>query len=178
MIEFYYYIPQHIIDTYSYFQIWEYDEKDQLNIESPFFDIENMKKAYDDGIEKLLMEINKKNSKFCRDQSAISLDFLKRSILEDITIYMVDREIIHGSKIVGALTLSIINHRNYNAPEKIQIEGLCIPVSNPKKKYGTLLVRKVFELAELLGVNYISLEASPSNCQFYRKLGFRIDRAK
>mgnify|MGYP003351185433 CR=1 FL=1 len=60
MIEFYYYIPQHIID--SYVDSGEYDEDDQLNfdIESPFFDIENMSQTDDAGIEKLLMEINKK----------------------------------------------------------------------------------------------------------------------
>ena len=167
MVNFYYYIPElvrrtymNVVDDDDYLDITSYFEEEQLNMRSV------------DEINELVNEI-RTNPVFCRSQEAITQSYFERKLYTDITIFIRDPDLMN--KIVGALTLELINHRDANYPIEIFISALCVPNSS-SKKYGSQLINKVKQLAARMGINGIYLEACRKNCHFYRKLGFRISQ--
>jgi hypothetical protein len=165
MVEFYYYIPEQVRESYINVD----DDDDYYNIDS-YFDQEILNMRSVDEIDELINEI-RENPTFCRSQEAITQSYFERKLYTDITIFIRDSDFMN--KIVGALTLELINHRDANYPIEIFISGLCVPSSSPKR-YGTQLINKVKQLANVMSINGIYLEACRKNCNFYRKLGFRI----
>ena len=55
-----------------------------------------------------------------------------------------------------------------------EITGICVPFSS-EKKYGTLLLNKIKEIANKFGSKKIGLAAKDSNKDFYLKNGFVVD---
>jgi len=107
--------------------------------------------------EYLLQEITN-NDKFCRDQQNISYDYFLESIKKDTCLYITEK-----GKVFGCCSI-IINRGG------IVIYGICVPESS-KKGSGTLLIDKIKELANSLGIA-ISLSASSKVKKFYEKNGF------
>lgn len=112
-----------------------------------------------------LLDVIKNNPLFCRDQKAIEYDYFVEGIEKYIALYIKDNE-----NIVGCATI----YKGKYYGDDIEIIGICVPISS-EKKYGTLLLNKIKEIANKFGSKKIGLSAKDSNKEFYLKNGFLID---
>lgn len=112
-----------------------------------------------------LLSVIKNNPLFCRKQKAISYDYFIESIEKYISLYIKDNE-----NIVGCATF----YKGKYYGDDTEITGICVPISS-EKKYGTLLLNKLKEIANKFGSKKIGLAAKDSNKDFYLKNGFVVD---
>ena len=100
---------------------------------------------------------------FCRDAIGLSPPFLLWALKSSqISIYLEDET----GAVCGACGVNV-------KTDCLYIEGICVAVE--KKRYGTLLINKISEIAVRLEKPKIILEAhKEANIDFYRKNGFSV----
>lgn len=104
----------------------------------------------------------RENKEFCRDQTAISYDYLIQSLASYSCVYIENE----SHKILGACAIGL---RNY-----ITVYAICVP--DGVKGIGTLLLNNVKMLGNLIGAEGIGLSAGPSVYKFYERNGFTQDK--
>ena len=110
----------------------------------------------------------KSNPNFCKEkeQSGIDYNFFLENIGKDPTVYIIDTDIQDINKnIVGATF--------FCSGPFLMIFGICVPIKSDKK-YGTLLINKLKQLAYGIGSRGIALSTIRYNIEFYKKNGFEI----
>ena len=112
-----------------------------------------------------LLSVVKNNPLFCRDQKAITNDYFIKTIEKELGLYIKD-----NGNIVGCATF----YKGKYYGDDTEITGICVPI-NSEKKYGTLLLNKIKEIASKFGSKKIGLSAKDSNKEFYLKNGFSVD---
>jgi GNAT superfamily N-acetyltransferase len=112
--------------------------------------------------EDLIRQV-RENERFCRDQTAISYLYFLQTLNTYTCLYIKKRD---EDQILGCCSISMNGY--------ITIYGICVP-DGTIKRIGTLLINKLKEFVKRTNLEGITLSASKSVQDFYKKNGFTLD---